>query len=51
MQKYKKGNFTMQVRCKPKTAALIYGWLYGKGEINREQYQKFMQKLVEHIKK
>ena len=41
----------MQVRCKPRTAALIYGRLYGNGEINREQYQRFMKKLAEYVKK
>lgn len=35
---YKKNQITLQVRVSPKRAKFILDWLYGCGNISREQY-------------
>ena len=42
---YKKNQITLQVRVSPKRAKFILDWLYGCGNISREQYQHKLSKI------
>lgn len=45
MQKYKKGNITLEIRVPVKTAISILGRLYGSGILTRSQYQHKLSKI------
>lgn len=47
MQKYKKGNITLQIRVPIKMAISILGRLYGCGVLTREQYLKKLKNVSE----
>jgi len=51
MQKYKKGNITLEVRVPKKTAISILGRLYGSGILTRSQYQHKISQIDKQFAK
>lgn len=45
MKKYGKDRITLQVRVSPKRAKFILDWLYGCGNISREQYLEKLENV------